>query len=340
MGNNQIRWNRSVLRLALFLVFAFALTCHVFATGTATNSEGSCCMAWIYGVMAVLSLSVVLGYCWLAKKKELWFLLLFISVFVVNLGYFALSISKSLEEAMLANRIAYLGSVFLPLCMLIIIMNTCDLRIRPWVLGTLITVSVLVFLLAASGGYLQLYYKEVSVEYVGGVATLKKVYGPLHIVYFIYLFAYFGSMVGVIAHSVLREKAVPFKYATVLATLVLWNIAVWFVEQLIDWNFEFLSVSYVITELLLLLLYSLVQEYGVLQQEAPADDLSLSHPELAQLTAREMEVLQLMLENKKRKEIADALIVTENTVKKHTAHIYDKLQVSSRSELLIKLNGN
>lgn len=40
--------------------------------------------------------------------------LVFTSIFVVNTGYFILSISKSLEMALWANRIAYLGSAMLP----------------------------------------------------------------------------------------------------------------------------------------------------------------------------------------------------------------------------------
>ncbi len=291
-------------------------------------------MAWIYGVIATLSLLLVLGYCRLAKKRELWFLLLFISVFVVNLGYFTMAVSKTLEGAMMANRIAYLGSVFLPLCMLVLIMDVCDLKIRPAYLGVLIGISILVFLLAASGGYLPLYYKEVRLEYVDGVATLKKVYGPLHKVYFIYLFSYFASMVAVIGFSMFKKKAVPQKYAAVLAVLVLWNILVWFVEQLIDWNFEFLSVSYIVTELLLLFLYDMLQEYGVLNQIEPEQN---GDPDLSCLTAREKEVFRLLLENKKRKEIAESLFVTENTIKKHTAHIYEKLEVSNRTELLMKM---
>ena len=51
-------------------------------------------------------------------------------------------------------------------------------------------------------------------------------------------------------------------------------------------------------------------------------------------TEREKEVLAGVLAGKKRKEIAEALFISESTVKKHIASIYTKLHVSSRSELL------
>ena len=54
------------------------------------------------------------------------------------------------------------------------------------------------------------------------------------------------------------------------------------------------------------------------------------------LSQREKEVLRFLLENKKRKVIADTLFVTESTIKKHTAAIYRKLETTNRAELFEK----
>jgi DNA-binding CsgD family transcriptional regulator len=43
--------------------------------------------------------------------------------------------------------------------------------------------------------------------------------------------------------------------------------------------------------------------------------------------------LELVLANKKRKEIADALCLSENTIKTYTRTLYGKLGVGSREEL-------
>jgi two-component system response regulator DevR len=51
------------------------------------------------------------------------------------------------------------------------------------------------------------------------------------------------------------------------------------------------------------------------------------------LATREREILELILENKKRKEIADELCLSENTIKTYTRTLYGKLGVSSREEL-------
>jgi two-component system, NarL family, response regulator LiaR len=52
------------------------------------------------------------------------------------------------------------------------------------------------------------------------------------------------------------------------------------------------------------------------------------------LTDREMEVLQLMVRGFRNKEIAERLYITERTVKFHAGIIFQKLNVSSRSEAI------
>ena len=70
--------------------------------------------------------------------------------------------------ALWANRIAYLGSVFLPLSMIMIIMKVSRLNYKKWVPYVLGAISVIVFFVAASPGYLDIYYKSVTLENIGG----------------------------------------------------------------------------------------------------------------------------------------------------------------------------
>ena len=53
-----------------------------------------------------------------------------------------------------------------------------------------------------------------------------------------------------------------------------------------------------------------------------------------QLSTRETEVLNLMIEGDNYKVIVEKLYISSNTVKKHISHIYEKLHVNSRSQIL------
>lgn len=371
--------SKLILTAVILAVLLPAMQMSVFAVGSSGSAAKAVNMSVVYGATTLFSLLLAGGYCVLLKKKDIWLLFLHASVVIVNLGYFALSISKTLGEALLANRIAYFGSVFLPLCMLMAIMDVCRVRRVKWLPGLLVCCSVAVFILAASPGYLECYYKEVTLVFINGMAKLEKVYGPLHPVYLVYLLGFFGMMIGVILTSIRKKRVASHKHAAILLTVVFLNIAIWFVEQLIYTEFEFLSVSYIVSELLLLMLYGMMQDYGILYTdqlpsgepsaspaqealpiaepaaESPEEDLhsdvggactAMSEERIAKiaakwsvdyvLTGRECDVLCAILQDKRRKDIASEMCVTEHTVKKHTGNIFSKLEVSSRSELFAK----
>jgi len=335
-------------------------------TGCSSIGSKAASMMIIYDATAIISFLLLIGYCCLIRKKDAWFLLLFASVFVVNLGYLTLGLSGTLAEALLANRLAYLGSVCLPMSMLMIIMNVCRLKYRKWFPGLLLGIGTVVFLIAASPGYLDIYYREVSLATVNGVAVLEKVYGPWHCVYLIYLLAYFAVTAAVIAHASVRKKMDSPLHAVILAAVVFVNMGVWLLEQLVQIDFELLSISYILSELFLLGLYLILQETSSTPPDRPADALpaenAVDQPEMEQtesaaaeaqdgdptfdekcryfasqlpgLTPTEHMIYEYYLTGAGTKEIMNSLNIKENTLKYHNKNIYGKLGVSSRKQLM------
>ena len=311
-----------------------------------------------YAIMAIIATILLIGYIALVRKKEPWLLLLYICVTVVNVGYFLLSTSNTLEFAIIANDIAYFGSVFLSMSMLLTIIRLCGFEVRKGLVITLSVIGFLMFAIVATSGILPWYYKEVSLTFVDGAAKLKKVYGVLHPTYLIYLLAYFAAMVACIVQSIRKKIIASQRHAVLLAAIVFSNIAVWFVEKFIPWDFEFLSVSYLFSEIILLGVYWMMQEYvrvDLVPQPAqevarpvPVDIATMPMEEKIlkvlsflqpgeMLATREREILELVLQNKKRKEIAEELCLSENTIKTYTRTLYGKLGVSSREELYVLL---
>lgn len=220
-------------------------------------------MSLTYGVISITAL-VLLGACIIIdRKREIWLRLLFVSVFVVNLGYFLMSVSRTLDFALASNRIAYSGSVFLPFFMFMIILNLCGANYQKWLPAVLSAVSLAVLILVASPGYLTIYYKTVTLQIVDGTALLLREYGPLHILYYIYLFVYFAAMLIVITCSILKKKVTSHIHVIFLLSAVFINIIVWLVEQFLPRRFEFLSIAYILSECLILVLYSVSQKYNI-----------------------------------------------------------------------------
>jgi two-component system, NarL family, response regulator len=53
------------------------------------------------------------------------------------------------------------------------------------------------------------------------------------------------------------------------------------------------------------------------------------------LTARELQILELLADGSTNKEIATKLDISDNTVRNHVINILDKLQVSDRTEAAV-----
>lgn len=337
------------------LLFVICVLNGCGAIGTKTTS-----VSIIYGITAILSLLLLIAYCYLIYQKDIWFLLVFSSVLVVNVGYFCLSISTVLEEALLANRISYLGSVFLPMSMLFIILDILKISFPKWSSLLLFIVGIAIFFISASPGYLTIYYKEVSLQTVNEITCLEKVYGPWHSIYLFYLLTYFSVMVFIIARAIYNHNITSACHSVIFAIAVLINIGVWLIEQLVSINFEMLSVSYIVTELFLLGLNVIMTENENLKKQISPKPTHISAPSsentqeteennpedsisevqrqllfnLEKLTKTERVIFDFYIDGRSTKEIMAELKITENTLKFHNKNIYSKLNVSSRKQLI------
>ena len=313
-------------------------------------------MQWTYGALFLLSLSLLPLYFLFVRKKqnEPWLLFLFACVAVVNLGYTLIAFGDTVEFALFANKITYLGQVLIPLCMFMLISKLCGYTYRKWVLGVLIGAAVIMFAIICTTGYLDWYYTSATIEKVDGATVLHKEYGVLHPINLIYVILYFVGMITVIGLSLGQHKSASQKHACGMLLIVLGNIAMWCFGKVIPWEVEFLSVTYLMSAGGFLIEWLMLQDYVhknevpspvIVEEKAPiiiVDNMTraekiktilASLPEDTVLSTRQMDILERILDYKSRKEIAVELHLSENTVKTHTGMLYKALGVSGRDEI-------
>lgn len=313
----------------------------------------------VYGIVALLSALLWSAYLLFDKKKNRLFVLLFGCITLSNGGYFLLSVCHSLTVAKLANGLSYFGGAFSMLVMLLIIYDVCQMKKRPWLTWCLIGISTAVFALAANCDWMGLFYRSVSLESISGVTHMVKEYGPLHGLYAIYLASYITGMLLVIGYAAKMKRLASPKYTLFLLVAVLLNVAVWLVEQVIDEEFEFLSISYVVSAVLLFLIYNMLCDYGIIRPETgvlsvqmltqlntrqispgalPPDmeDMFQSFAEkIKTLSSAERRILNFYIDGYDIADVPDLAFISIHTVKKHNRSIYQKLEISSRDELML-----
>ena len=324
-----------------------------------------------YAICLIAAVGLLIAYLLMVKDKEFWLTMLYISIAVVNLGYLLISLANTVGFALFANDVAYLGSVFLKAFMFLTIIRLCGFEIKKAHVITCVSLGVVMFAIVASSPMLPLYYKSVDIKMIDGAAKLIKEYGVLHPIYMVYLLGYFAAMIGTIIHSVRKKKIGKPRFAVFIAAIVCSNIIVWLFEKFVNWEYEFLSVTYIGSELLLLAVYWMIQEY-VHKTEVPSpivkevevikeievikekqtvvvidsaqkaetiNRLLSVLPEGRTLTVKEIQILESLVEGKSRKEIAADNHVSENTIKTHISHVYEKFGVSSRESLMSFLDN-
>ena len=224
-------------------------------------------MPAVYGTITIIAF-ILIGICLLVdKNKERYLLLLFISIFLANLGYFLISIAPSLNFALNANRLSYLGQVFWPYFRLIMLLTICKIDRPKWLNPILITISIVVLFIAASPGIFPIYYKTVEIDKSSGFTKIVREYEILHKTYLVYLISYMIAQLSVVIYAICKKRIISYLHAVFLLSATLCNTVIWLVEKFISRNFELLSVSYIITELFILLVYGIVQQYEALKLE-------------------------------------------------------------------------
>ena len=314
-------------------------------------------MAYAYGgIFAISLLLLPLYFCCIHKKqKEPWLFTLFVCICIVNLGYLLIAVSKTVTFALLANKIAYLGQSFIPVCMFMIVAKLCGTVCPKRLVGILCGLALVIFAMVCTTGYLDWYYVSATLAYKNGAAYLVKEYGILHPCNLIYVVSYFVAMLSLIGISLKKKANGSPKLATLMLIIVLGNIGMWIVEKLIHTPFEILSISYLMSEFAFFFVYLILQDYIPIKDIPPVPEPIIvvsaltreekirvildTLPEGTALSARQMDILEGILDHKSRKEIALSLCVSENTVKTHTGLLYKALGVSGREEIYEKFQN-
>ena len=172
-----------------------------------------------YLVFFVVScvLTVILTARW-RKRFDVNLPLIFLCVNICNLGYVLYYLSGDLEEAVLANKIIYLGGCFLPLLVLFLVIRLCRFRVSRWIKAVLLTITMIIFAGAMTTGIYPVFYKSVEYRLVDGIVYLDKRYTIFHTFFNVILISYFVAGLVLMVYTSVKRKDVSHK---VLALLVL-----------------------------------------------------------------------------------------------------------------------
>ncbi len=203
--------------------------------------------------------SVLIRY----KKIDTLFILLEFAITTSCLGRFMISISQSVDAAIIANKLLYIGGCYIPLLLVIILFKLCNLKLPRAATILMTTYSTVVMTLVMTIGYSDIYYKDVQLVITDGYSWLDKTYGPLHILYPIMMVFYALFLILSTIYMWKMRNKVPLRIAITATTLGTAIILSYVLERLLDSNISFLSIGYLIAMLLVIQFFDRINMYDM-----------------------------------------------------------------------------
>lgn len=163
-----------------------------------------------YGILFLISLLLAAGYVFIWHKHfDVNFTLIFTIVPVACLGYYLSATATSLESALFARKILYIGGCFLQLFIVLSIFNLCKININRWVRTVMFVLCALMYGLVLTIGQNKLFYTMVKFTTVNGEPVLTREYGVLHSAFYVLLGALFLTGIITIIYSWMNKRDVP-----------------------------------------------------------------------------------------------------------------------------------
>ena len=208
-----------------------------------------------YNTLFVIStiLLLILSVRW-QIRIDIDFAVFFILIPINLLGYMKMATATTVETAILANHLVYLGGCFLQLFAFLVVCNLCHIDFKPWARLLLFGWSITMYLCSMTVGYSQIFYKSVTLERRHGVSVLIKEYGPVHTLFYVTIVLYMAATLGVLIYSYFKKTEASMQNIYLLTGMMLLSVVAFFGGRAITKDVELAPAAYVLTEVAFLLI--------------------------------------------------------------------------------------
>ena len=196
-------------------------------------------------------------------RPNIYTVLLMCSVVVSNFGYLAVSISRSIDAAVIANCCIYLGGCYLPFFVFCIGADMTKIKIPHIIRFLMFLLSTFLVGLSFTVGNNSIYYEYIGIADAGGYTVLVKEYGPLHMLYIVLLGSYIIAS-GVMCFLAFVKKTVVSYKTTIMYFLFLAvNVVIYALSRVFKIEFEWNCFGYLVSELIILMIYNRLEMYDM-----------------------------------------------------------------------------
>jgi len=203
-------------------------------------------LEYLYLVCVLISLGMLFWLKMFDVRKSTTQFLNILVMLLSNLGFYFMAVSKNLEEALLAQKLAYFGGVFLPVLYFIMVLEICHVELNKTIPFILMGLQCVVFGFVCTMGASDIFYKSAAVRFCDGVLVLDKVYGPLHVLLPVTMYGFLFGAFCVAIYSLIKKKSVDRHGVFLMLILATVAAGAYAVEKIFHFEHEIIPVVYLV----------------------------------------------------------------------------------------------
>lgn len=214
-------------------------------------------MLYYYGGAFILTAIclALLAFTFEGKRVNYYILLMMLLIVLANGGYLSIALSQNVREAVMANRISYLGGCFIPPMTLLLICAVCNYKIAVWKKALMYLSGIALYLMVLTIGSSSFYYSEIALSVYEGATILKHSYGPGHKFFYIFLYGYVLIFAVLLVYTSVKKRAVSKKNLHALIGWLIVNVGLFTLGRFLNPAVEIMPLVYVADSLILLYMY-------------------------------------------------------------------------------------
>jgi len=220
-------------------------------------------VTWFY--LSVLVISVIMTGSILVKNRKVdnAFILFSVLLTVNCAGQYMMSVSESVESAIWANKIMYVGGCYLPFTVFLIVTRLCNIKVNRYFKYFLLAYATIVLALVMTIGHTDWYYKSVEVVQGNGFNYIVKVYGPMRILYPLMMILYSVMLISFIVYAIKKRKEIPTRTVVTMSFICASVFLTYIFERLLGSKVSYLPVGYIIGIVLLMRYFDRINMYDM-----------------------------------------------------------------------------
>ncbi len=212
--------------------------------------------------LALINL-LILIFTFENKKVNYYFTMLMLIMAISNGGYLALGLASTVEEAVLANKIAYIGGCFTSPLMIFLICSVCKISINKWYRFGIYMYCFIVYGMIMTVDYNDLYYTDYHIEQYGDSTILVNSYGWGHSLFYLILYGAIIIQIALLIYCMVKKNYVSRKNLKMMIILEIVNVSMFFVGRIISPDFEIMPALYTFDGWVLIYIHSRVRIYDI-----------------------------------------------------------------------------